>query len=214
MITVTADTLLQIMPSAGAARAALFADPLNAAMSRFQISTNEDRTAAFLAQVAHESQCLTHLEENLNYSEEGLLETWASHFDAKLAAEYAHDAVRIGNRAYAGRDGNGDEASGDGYRYRGRGLFGITGKANYEACGKGIGYDLVNSPNVLTIAGPAALSAAWFWAERGLNALADSGNFVGITQRINGGQNGAKARLAFLVRAENALGCRAPWAGA
>jgi hypothetical protein len=102
--------------------------------------------------------------------------------------------------------GNGPEASGDGWRYRGRGPIQLTGKDNYRACGQGIGVDLVDDPDFLATPEPGCLAAAWFWARNGLNALADAGDFVTITRRINGGLNGLAERREFWERAKAVFG--------
>lgn len=185
-------------------RAAYWAEDLNAAMARFAINT-PTRQAAFLAQVSHESAQLTRIVENLNYSAAGLLGTFPQHFSEAEAIALQRQPVAIANRAYAGRIGNGDEASGDGWEYRGRGLIQITGRANYQACGAALGLDLVSEPEQLLQRDTAALSAAWFWQAHGCNELADLGNFKGITRRINGGDHGAAERLALFQRARVAL---------
>ncbi|HCE08613.1 MAG TPA: glycoside hydrolase family 19 [Oxalobacteraceae bacterium] len=201
---ITAAQLRLIMPAAGA-HADVYAGPLSAAMAQFSINTIS-RASMFLAHVGHESASLICVEENLNYSAEALHSTWPSHFDLVASAAYAHKPALIANRAYANRDGNGDEASGDGYKFRGRGPFQITGRANYKACGDAIGHDLISNPDLLTTPEVGALSAAWFWSSHGLNKIADVGDFRCTTQRINGGMNGYSDRLAFLMRAEATLG--------
>ncbi|KEX95159.1 glycoside hydrolase family 19 [Pseudomonas putida] len=181
------------------ATALLWADPLNDACERNQITT-QLRLAAFLAQIGHESGRLSVVVENLNYSAQGLMKTWPSLFDAKLAAEYARQPERIANVAYNARMGN--TAPGDGWKYRGRGLIQITGKNNYAACGEGLGMDLLTTPSLLETPKGAALSAAWYWDSRNLNALADIGDIQNIGSLINTGRrgrvpNGAAERLAL-----------------
>ncbi|MCO2453868.1 glycoside hydrolase family 19 protein, partial [Pseudomonas aeruginosa] len=117
----------------------------------------------------------------------------------------ARNPRAIANNAYASRNGNGDEASGDGWRYRGRGLLQITGRANYRAAGAGLGQPLEQEPELLEQPEFAALSAAWWWASHGLNDLADRGEFAAITRRINGGTNGQAERLALWERAKRVL---------
>ncbi|EXF95814.1 hypothetical protein HK44_020745 [Pseudomonas fluorescens HK44] len=190
---ITQQQLLQIFPNAGPV-AGVFVPVLNTAMGRFQIITVR-RIAAFIAQVGHESGQLARVVENLNYGAPGLMATWPNRFPADLAAACARQPEKIANIAYASRMGNGNSTSGDGWMYRGRGLIQITGRANYQECGDALGVDLVGNPDLLTQPQYAALSAAWFWSINGLNTLADAGNFTGITQRINGGQNGAADRL-------------------
>lgn len=181
------------------ATARLWADPLNAACERFQIDTRL-RLAAFLAQIGHESTRLTRVVENLNYSAAGLMIQWKDQFDADLAAACARKPERIANIAYGGRMGN--TAPGDGWKYRGRGLIQITGKNNYVACGEALGMDLLTHPELLERPQHAAMSAAWYWDSRNLNALADAGDIQNIGSLINTGRrgrvpNGAAERLAL-----------------
>ena len=181
------------------ATARLWADPINAACDRYQINTAL-RLAAFLSQIGHESGRLSRVVENLNYSAEGLQKTWPALFDAKLAAEYARQPERIANAVYNARMGN--TAPGDGWKYRGRGLIQITGKSNYIACGAALGMDLLTTPSLLETPKGAALSAAWYWDSRFLNALADAGDIQNIGSLINTGRrgrvpNGAAERLAL-----------------
>lgn len=200
-MTVTESQLVAILPRSTKV-ADKFAPALNAAMERYQITTPL-RMAAFLAQVGHESTQLTALVENLNYSAAALQSTWPARFDAALAAQYARQPERIANVVYGSRLGN--TAQGEGWKYRGRGLIQLTGKSNYEKCGAALGLDLVASPELLEQPSNAAMAAAWFWSVNGLNALADAGSFTKITQKVNGGQNGAEDRMAIYQRALKVL---------
>jgi putative chitinase len=186
-------------------RAAQWVAPLQAACDRFGIDTPL-RVAAFLAQCGVESARLTAVSENLNYSAAGLLSTFGKYFDAASAAQYANQPQRIANRVYAGRYGNGDEASGDGWRYRGRALIGITFRDNYVLCGMGLNLPLLDHPELLEQPDNSADAAAWYWFNRNLNALADQGNFLQITKAINGGLNGYSERLALYGTAKEATG--------
>ncbi len=171
-------------------------DALNATFDRFAINTPQ-RQACFIGQCAHESAGFKVLSENLNYSAKGLRATWPKRFpDDASAAALQRQPERIANRVYAGRMGNGDEASGDGWRYRGRGLIQLTGKANYQAAGRALGIDLLASPDLVAAAQYAALTAGWFWQGNNLNALADRLDHAAITQRINGGAHGLEDRIA------------------
>lgn len=199
----TNDQLMQIMPLARW-RAAGYVQPLNDAMAEFSI-TGRARQASFLAQIAHESGQLLSTVENLNYSAAGLLATWPKRFDATSAALYARQPERIANKVYADRLGNGDEASGDGWRFRGRGLIQITGRMNYCASGLALGYDLVTHPEFLESQVMACRSAAQWWRENCLNALADADDQHAIGRRINGGDNGMADRLALFATAERVL---------
>jgi len=171
MIELTADQLRKIVPKCKNPRA--WIDPLNRAMARFGIDTAQ-RAAAFIAQIAEESGQLNRLEENLSYSAKRLTQVWPSRFPTLDAAQaYARAPEKLANFVYAGRLGNGDTASGDGWRYRGRGLLQISGRANYAAAAKALGNPYEDNPDLLATPPHAALSAAQFWQAKGLNALAD-----------------------------------------
>ena len=196
--------------------------------------TTPRRIAAFLSQVGHECGGFTVLVENLNYSAGGLAATWGSRFAEKNAAgayitvmeggrsrrvpnsdaqKLHRQPEAIANRVYSNRLGNGDEASGDGWRYRGRGLIQMTGKSNYLQCSLGLFGDerLLSLPELLEQPQWAAESAAWFWEQNGLNELADRDQFNSITRRINGGLNGLQDRLDIWARARAVL-CPSPGA--
>ncbi|MEB0167940.1 glycoside hydrolase family 19 protein [Pseudomonas sp. CCC4.4] len=200
---ITQQQLLQILPNAGPV-AGVFVSALNTAMGKYQIITPL-RIAAFLAQAGHESGQLLHLVENLNYGATGLLATWPDHFTVALAAQVARQPEAIANIAYGSRMGNGPTQTGDGWKYRGRGLFQVTGWAGYQACGSALALDLLTHPELLEQPIYAALSAAWFWASNGLNTLADAEQFTQITQKINGGQVGAADRVALYNTAMGVL---------
>lgn len=178
--------------------------PLNDAMELHEID-NVPRIAAFLAQCAHESNGFRRLDENLNYSAPALLRVWPNHFTPEEAELYAHDPERIANRAYANRMGNGNEQSGDGYRYKGRGLFQITGRNMYRRCGGMLGVNVEDNPDLLTQPLYAALSAAWYWQTNGCNELADAENYAAITRKINGGLTGMEDRMVWLEKTKAAL---------
>ena len=193
----------------GLARATAWAPAFTAAMERFQINTSR-RQAAFLAQVAHESGLFAVIVENLNYSAHGLIETFPKHFATQQEAEsYAYKAQAIANRVYANRMGNGDELSGDGWNFRGRGPLQTTGRDSYRDFGSLIGFDLVPSPDMLIQPSLGALAAGWEWGADDLNSYADAGDtasFEKITRAINGGLLGEPDRLALYGRALRALG--------
>ena len=153
------------------------------------------RVAAFLAQTAHESGGYTALKENLNYRAETLCKVWPRYFpNMDVANQYAHNQEAIANRAYAGRMGNGDEASGDGFRYCGRGLIQLTGKQNYTKFAESIETPVEELPEFLGTFEGAIQSACWFWETTGLNQFADSGDILTMTKRINGGTLGLEDR--------------------
>lgn len=170
-----------------------FVDAINAVAEEFEIN-NPHRIAMFLAQVGHESGGLCTLQENLNYKAERLAQIFPKYFRGIDPTPYAHNPEKIANRVYASRMGNGDEHSGDGYRFRGRGAIQLTGRSNYTNCGHDLGVDLVNNPDYLETPEGAIRSAAWFWAHHGLNELADAGDVVTVTKRINGGTIGLAER--------------------
>lgn len=159
---ITQQQLLQILPSAGA-KAGVFVLTLNTAMQRYQI-VGTKRVAAFIAQIGHESGQLVYVRE-----------IWGP-----TAAQ----------RKYEGRKDLGNTVTGDGFKYRGRGLIQVTGRANYAACGEALGLDLINHPELLEMPRHAAMSAAWFWATNGLNTLADAGDNANIGSIINTGRHG------------------------
>ena len=178
---ITIDQLRAVMPHARK-RAEVFIDPLNRAMAEFEINTPA-RQAAFLAQIAHESGSLRYVRE--------------------LASGEAYDTGRLAERL-----GNTPEDDGDGERYRGRGLIQITGAANYSACSAALFGDsrhLLEHPELLELPDAAARSAAWYWQVKKLNELADAGDFLRITKRVNGGTNGLEDRLAYYERAQKVL---------
>jgi len=179
-------------------------DPLLETFARFDISTPY-RQAAFVGQCQHESGNFKTLEENLNYKAESLIRTWPSRFDAENAEEYAHNPEKIANKVYAGRMGNGNEESGDGWKYHGRGLIQLTGKDNYTLCGDALMLDLLRDPEILLTPQGAALSAGWFWKKHGLNECAEAKQYELMTKRINGGNLGLEDRIAKIDAAVNVL---------
>jgi len=181
-------------------RAKLWADSLNAAMLKFGIS-GDIETASFLAQIAHESANLTRLTENLNYSAHGLAATWPARYRDKatgkpnaIAWNLHRRPEAIANDCYANRMGNGDAASGDGWRYRGRGPIMITGINNHRACGSAIGVDLLSNPELLLDPKYGSLAAGWFWQVNGLDAHDDDFSVLRETKIINGGTTGLDDR--------------------
>jgi putative chitinase len=189
---ITADQLVEAFDAAPG-DAAKFADALNAAMEEFEINTKQ-RQAMFLAQCAHESGHFRLVSENLNYSADGLRRVFPKYFRDVDANDYHRQPEKIANRVYSSRMGNGDEASGDGWRFRGRGLIQLTGKSNYIACSEDLEVDLLENPDYLLTPEGAARSAAWFWWQNDLNDYADKGDIVGCSKRVNGGTIGLEDR--------------------
>jgi putative chitinase len=180
-------------------------DALNKILPDYEIDTPQ-RVAAFIAQSAHESGNFTALHENLNYRAESLCKVWPKYFNAGNANDYAHNPEKIANRAYGGRMGNGDEASGDGFRYCGRGLIQLTGKANYQAFAESIETPVEQIPELLQTFEGAIQSACWFWESNNLNQYADSGDILTMTKRINGGTLGLEDRQKHYTHALHVLG--------
>lgn len=163
-------------------------------LEEYEINTPK-RVAAFIAQTSHESGGYVFLSENLNYSAEGLVRIFGKYFpDLATAKQYARNPEKIANRVYANRYGNGDEASGDGYRYRGRGLLQLTFKDNYFWFAASLEMTPEDAAEYMQTFEGAAQSACWYWSERKLNALADSGDFKALTKAINGGYIGLEDR--------------------
>lgn len=177
---------------------------LVSAMEEFGINTPL-RVAHFLAQIAVESNQLNAYVENLNYSAERLLEVFPKYFNKSNVKMYARNPERIGCRVYANRMGNGSESSGDGYRYRGRGLIQLTGREMYARYKAYCGFDVLAKPDLLSQPKGACRSACWFWHINNLNALADKDSVTSITKKINGGTNGLKMRQEFLNKAKSVL---------
>jgi len=157
------------------------------------------RKAHFFAQIEHESN-LKPISENLNYSSEGLLKTFPKYFTPLTAIQYRRQPEKIANKVYANRMGNGDQHSGEGWKYRGRGFIQITGKENYFRLANDTDIDCLKNPDLLLQEVNAMVSALWFWNLKGLNSLADKDNINDITKRINGGLNGLADRKAKLLK--------------
>ncbi len=179
-------------------------EPMNMAIEKADLSTNA-RIAAFIAQCGHESDSFRFMEENLNYKAESLIRTWPSHFNEENAEEYAHQPKKIADRAYANRMGNGDEESGDGWNYRGRGWLQTTGKKGYEELSDATQIDFLTNPDTVATPEGSAISAAVFWEKHGLNRHVDNNDFVGLTKAINGGVIGLEDRMARFEHAMSVL---------
>ncbi len=164
---------------------------------KYKINTPR-RLAHFLAQCHHESAGFNVVEENLNYSAEGLLRTFKKYFTQEQAQEYAHNKVKIASRVYANRMGNGDEESQEGWLYRGRGYIQLTGKDNYAAFNDQLPEDILKNPDLVATQYPM-LSAAWFWDHNNINDLCDNETIEDVTRKVNGGLNGIvdRSRLFY-----------------
>jgi len=178
--------------------------PLEETFAKYDISTPV-RQACFIGQCAHESGNFKTLQENLNYSAEGLMKTWPSRFPTKeMADQYARNPAKIAGKVYNGRLGNTSEEEAS--QFLGRGLIQLTGKENYANCGTALGIDFVGNPNFLIEPKYAALSAGWFWNKKGLNGLADASDIETMTKRINGGLIGLEDRKAKIAKTLSILG--------
>ena len=209
MEAITSETLRKIYPQSK--NIERYAGALDKAMQECGIDTAA-RARAFLAQVGHESAQLNRVEENLKYSAQALRKVFPKYFPTQQeAVMYAYHPEQIANRVYANRMGNGGEESGDGWKFRGRGLIQITGRDNYVAMSSLMGKDLTVWPDALLMPLDACRSAALWWKTNGLNSLADKlvsderKTFETITKRVNGGLNGLEDRWAIYLRAKSAI---------
>ena len=179
---------------------------LEQVLPRYGIAESKLRLAHFFAQVLHESGCMRFDMENLNYSADALRRVFAKYFPTKAEAEaYARNPERIANRVYANRMGNRNEASGDGWRFRGRGLIQLTGRSNYRAFAAWLDDERIVEEPDLVSSEYAVHSAVFFWDKNGLNRLADRDDVVAVTRRINGGDNGLAHRRELLNKANGLL---------
>jgi putative chitinase len=179
---------------------------LNTLLPDYDINT-VPRVAAFVAQCAHESGGFKMLKENLNYRAVTLRKIFPKYFPTdELAEQYAGKQELIANKVYGGRMGNGDEASGDGFRYCGRGLIQLTGKNNYMAFAESIETPVEEIPEFLGTFEGAVQSACWFWETNNLNQWADKGDILTLTKRINGGTIGLEDRIKHYNHAMHILG--------
>ena len=165
------------------------------------------RVAHFIAQCAHESGNFAFIEENLNYKAASLMSVFKKYFPSMdIAQQYEKKPERIANRVYANRMGNGDEASGDGYKYRGRGLIQLTGKDNYTFFAGSLGISVEEASEYMATFEGAAQSACWFWEQNNLNRFADANDVKGLTRAINGGYIGLEDRMSHTEHALHVLG--------
>jgi putative chitinase len=199
----TLDQLKQLLPKNP------YVDHWHHALSQllpdYDINTPQ-RIAAFVAQCSHESGGFVALKENLNYRAVTLRKIFPKYFPTdELANAFAGKPEMIANRVYASRMGNGDEASGDGFRYCGRGLIQLTGKSNYQAFADSLEMNVEDVPDYLSTFEGAAQSACWFWESNNLNQWADKGDILTLTKRINGGTIGLEDRIKHYDHAMHIL---------
>ena len=199
-MVITQQQIRRVVPDVNSKNLNAFVASLNMYGVHFGIDSPL-RMAMYLSMTLHETGNLRYSEENMNYSAEGLLKTFPKYFNAETAKEYARNPQKIGSRVYANRMGNGNEASGDGYKFRGRGMIQITGRNMYQQfnASEWCTEDVVKCPEKLAIYPLDQVSAMWFWTEHGLNEVADNGDVDKATKIINGGINGLSNRK-FLYR--------------
>jgi putative chitinase len=211
--SLTTSQLQIICPMLPLHRAESLVEALNPAAERFKINQSDDRYAAWLAQCAHESQAFTRVRENLYYTTVARVRevfARASTYSSTFIKGYLRKPEAFANWIYAGRLGNGSEKSGDGWRYRGGGIIGLTGRENYRQTGYAIGFDLLQFPELIERDDVSALAAGKFWASRGCNELVDkyegAREATELRLRINGGYNGLADAIEFARLADRAFG--------
>ena len=176
-------------------------DPLNETFERFGIVTHNQQ-AMFIGQCSHECGNFKLLEENLNYKAATLMKLWPKRFPTlEKANEFERNPRKIANSVYSLRMGNRDENSGDGFRFRGRGIIQLTGHSSYFHCGKALGVDFVANPDLVSSPKYAALSGGWFWSTHNLNSPADALDYTKVTKIINGGTIGLDDRIKHVQQA-------------
>ena len=181
-------------------------EAISSILPEYEINTPQ-RVAAFLAQCAHESGGFVFLKENLNYKAPSLRKVFPKYFsDDATAATYANKPEKIANRVYANRMGNGDESSGDGWRYCGRGLIQLTGKDNYTFFAASLDIPVEEASEYLQTFEGAVQSACFFWEQNNLNKWADAGDILTLTKRINGGTIGLEDRIKHYEHALHIFG--------
>lgn len=202
MINLTA--LSKIFPDTPYEILSEFIVPLEQAMNRYEIN-NHKRRSAFISQVGHESGGFKRVIENLNYSAERLKVVFPKYFKNKNPQDYHKKPEKIANLVYANRMGNGDITSGDGWKYRGRGLIQLTGKNNYQQLASSLNVSIDEAIQYLETNEGAAMSAGWYWYKNDLNKWADLEDIRTITFRINGGLNGIEDRIELYLLAKKYL---------
>lgn len=192
---ITVDLLQKLCPKTKKSVLELYAVPLHEVAEYYDMYQNMNRAAAFVAQTAHESGGFNFVKENLSYGAKGLMTTFKKYFpNEDLAKQYERKPEKIANKVYANRMGNGDESSGDGYRFCGRGLIQLTGRNNYTKFAADLGISVEDTVAYLETPAGAVSSAGWFWDNNNLNQYCDSNDFVTLTKRINGGTIGLEDR--------------------
>ena len=192
---ITLEILQALCPKTKKSVLETYAVPLHEVAEYYDMYVNMNRAAAFVAQTAHESGGFNFVKENLSYGAKGLMVTFKKYFpNEELAKQYERKPEKIANKVYANRMGNGDEASGDGYRFCGRGLIQLTGRNNYTKFAADLGISVEDTVAYLETPAGAVSSAGWFWDNNNLNQYCDKNDFVTLTKRINGGTIGLEDR--------------------
>lgn len=192
---VTLELLKAMCPKTKSTTLEGYVEPLNTVAEYYEMTQNPARLAGFLAQIAHESGGFNFTIENLNYSADGLRKVFPKYFpNDEIAKQYARQPEKIANRVYSNRMKNGDENSGDGFKFRGRGLIQLTGRDNYTRFAEALDMDIDNTIRYLETPNGAVASAGWFWDNNKLNQYCDKGDFITLTKRINGGTIGLADR--------------------
>jgi len=203
---ITRAQLAALYPRATAARLDAVAAAAATVLPRFGLDQGQHRLAFFLAQIGHESGGMTVTEENLNYRAARMVAIWPSRFpDIAAAQPFANNPEKLANQVYSGRMGNGSPASGDGFKFRGRGLIQLTGRDGYRQVATRIGLPLEAQPHLAGEAGNLLLVAAGFWKWKDINPACDANDFKLCTKKINGGTIGMPDRLEWLDKARRVL---------
>ena len=204
---ITLEILQALCPKTKKSVLETYAVPLHEVAEYYDMYVNMNRAAAFVAQTAHESGGFNFVKENLSYGAKGLMVTFKKYFpNEELAKQYERKPEKIANKVYANRMGNGDEASGDGYRFCGRGLIQLTGRNNYTKFAADLGISVEDTVAYLETPAGAVSSAGWFWDNNNLNQYCDKNDFVTLTKRINGGTIGLEDRIKHYNHALHVLG--------
>ena len=192
---ITLELLKEICPKTKIDTLDDYVEPLNTVAEYYEMFVNPRRVAGFLAQIAHESGGFNFVAENLNYSAKGLMTIFKKYFpNEELANQYARKPEKIANKVYANRMKNGPEESGDGWKFRGRGLIQLTGRDNYTRFAAALDLDIDSTIAYLETPNGAVASAGWFWDNNKLNQFCDKDDFITLTKRINGGTIGLADR--------------------
>ena len=205
-MSIAPEQLKSLYPRASAPVLKAFADAAPAVFAKFEMNSHPSRLEYFLAQIGHELGGLTTFEEGLNYSAKRMCQVWPKRFPTLASAQpFANNPRKLASKVYAGRMGNGDETSGDGFAYRGRGFIQITGRDGYRNVGQRTDLDLEKNPDLAGAVENFLLVAAGFWKWKDLHSFCDKGDFTGATRRINGGTVGLEDRKAWLDKARRVL---------